>query len=100
MSNQVRRTGKLDVTEMRNPVRRLILQLDLNSPSIVRWRVIWMRIVQLAANKDRELYRQLTGFPKDLPDLAKLRPPNNSRPRGVDQSCHFLRQLGTLPEEY
>jgi HNH endonuclease len=81
-------------------VRRLILQLDLNSPSMARWRVMWMRIVQLAGKKDPVLYRQLTGFPKDLPDLAKLRPPTNSRQKGVSESCHFLRELGSLPGEY
>ncbi|MCC7339027.1 MAG: hypothetical protein IT422_28360 [Pirellulaceae bacterium] len=83
-----------------SPVRRLIMQLDLNSPKLVAWRVMWMRIIQLAAEKDQQLYRQLTGVPAELPDLKRLRPPSKSRPDGVSERCHALRQLGKLPEVY
>ena len=64
------------------------------------WRVMWMRIVQLAAERDRALYLQLVGFPKELPDLESLRPPLNSRPEGVFDSCYAKRQRGDLPEAY
>jgi len=80
--------------------QRLILQLDLNSPKLKEWRVMWMRIVALAAEQDLALYSQLTGFPSDLPNVARLRPPNNSRPEGADESWFAKRESGELPDVY
>ncbi|MCY2988962.1 MAG: hypothetical protein NTY19_13985 [Planctomycetota bacterium] len=41
------------------------------------------------------------GFPEDLPDLSRLRPPEgNSRLDGVEQSYFAQRQRGELPETY
>jgi hypothetical protein len=81
-------------------VQRLIRQLDLNSPRLRKWRMMWMRIVNLAQQHDPELYRQLTGFPTDLPDLRRLRPPTNSRPDGLEMSWYAKRQRGQLPDAY
>lgn len=80
--------------------RRLIQQLDLNSPMLKKWRVMWMRIVDLAQQQDISLYQQLAGFPEDLPDLKRLRPPANSRPESIEVSWHAKRQRGQLPETY
>jgi hypothetical protein len=80
--------------------RRLIQQLDLNSPNLTRWRVMWMRIVQLAAERDSKLYSQLVGFPDKLAELNRLRPPLNSRPEGVGESWNAMRQRGLLPTIY
>lgn len=81
--------------------RSLILKLDLNSPRMVSWRLIWMRIIELAQANDQTLHRQLMGFPDDLPDLARLRPPGgNTRPANVLRS-HFARAArGELPATY
>lgn len=87
--------------DSRSPdVTRLILQLDLNSPRMKEWRITFMRIVELAAKHDLELYQKLTGFPKELPDLSKLRPPRNSRTDGISQSWFMRRERGELPPEY
>lgn len=80
--------------------QRLIRQLDLNSPKLVKWRVMWMRIVDLAKERDSILYRQLTGFPEDLPNLSRMRPPNNSSPGGIEISWYAKRQRGQLPDLY
>lgn len=80
--------------------KRLIAQIDLNSPTLRRWRVMWMRIINLASQHDVALFLQLTGFPEDLPDLSRMRPPNNSRPEGIEISWHAKRQRGQLPESY
>ena len=80
--------------------KRLIQQLDLNSPKLKKWRVMWMRIVNLAKERDANLYKQLAGFPEDLPNLGRLRPPGNSRPDGVEISYHSQRDRGLLPEIY
>jgi len=80
--------------------QRLIRQLDLNSPRLRSWRVMWMRIVALAKDRDKGLYSQLVGFPRDLPNLSRLRPPQNSRRENLE-TCWFARRLrGSLPAEY
>jgi hypothetical protein len=81
-------------------VQRLILQMDLNSPRLIQWRLMYQRIVELAATHDPRLYVRLTGFPDDLPDLSQRRPPHNSRPSGVRRSCFMRRQHGELPAVY
>ena len=43
-----------------------------------------MRIVTLAEERDADLYCQLVGFPNDLPDLGKLKPPHNHREEGLE----------------
>jgi len=88
------------VTPHDRETRRLIRQLDLNSPRLKSWRVMWMRIVALAKNRDARLYRQLVGFPEDLPDLSKMRPPMNARKEGLEQCWFACRQRGDLPAEY
>ena len=80
--------------------KRLIRQLDLNSPRLKTWRVMWMRIVALAKDRDRGLYFQLVGFPEDLPDLSKRRPPQNTRKTGLEHCWFAQRQRGNLPAEY
>ena len=80
--------------------KRLIHQLDLNSPKLKRWRVMWMRIVDLAKERDAKLYEHLVAFPEDLPNLGRLRPPSNSRPDGIEVSWYAKRQRGQLPESY
>ena len=77
--------------------QRLIRQLDLNSPRLKKWRVMWMRIVCLAEDRDARLFHQLVGPPTDLPDLSRLKPPLNNRREGITQSW-FARQLsGEVP---
>jgi hypothetical protein len=80
---------------------KLILQLDLNSPRLVQWRIMWMRIADLAQTRDRELLRRLVGFPDSLPDLRRLRPPDgNTRPIGIAESWAALAKQGMLPDHY
>ena len=78
----------------------LIRQMDLNSPKLKKWRVMWMRVVDLAKKHDEGLYFQLVGPPEDLPDLGGLRPPVNSRAEGLVDSWFARRQRGALPPEY
>ncbi len=80
--------------------QRLIRQLDLNSPKLKNWRVMWMRIVDLAKDRDHDLYLQLVGFPEDRPDLVRLRPPQNDREEGLEESWFARRKRGELPDVY
>jgi len=52
-----------------------------------------MRIVVLAEKTDADLYLQLVGFPKDLPDLNKLSPPYNHRNEGANKAREHLRAV-------
>ena len=74
--------------------------LFLNSPKWVEWRLSWIRIIDLAAENDAELFHRLMQYPNDLPDLAVLQPDGNSRPEGVEQSYFAQRKRGELPETY
>jgi hypothetical protein len=76
--------------------QRLALQLDLNSPERIDWRVQWMRIVALAAERDRDLWETLVSLPDDLPNLSRLRPPANSRQEGIRESWFERRSRGEL----
>ena len=66
-----------------------------------QWRVERMSIVELAGEYNPEFYLQLMGFPKDIPDLSRLRPPDgNTRPKGIKES-HFAKHVrGELPATY
>jgi hypothetical protein len=80
---------------------RLIELLGLDGDQAVEFRALWIGIVALASQHDPELYHKLMGFPADLPDLSRLRPPKgNKRPEGVQESWHARKQAGTLPETY
>lgn len=79
----------------------LIAKLGLNSPQMNRWRLIWIRNVQLARENDSQQYQRLMQYPDDLPDLSRLRPPaGNTRPEGIEQSCLSRRERHELPENY
>lgn len=80
---------------------RLIQVLDLNSPRLIEWRTLWMRIIELAAAHNPELHRELVGFPQDMPQLDRLRPPGgNDRPDGIAESWHMRKARGELPPQY
>jgi hypothetical protein len=80
---------------------RLIRVLDLNSPAMVQWRTLWLRIVDLAERNDVSLYRELLRFPEPLPSLKRLRPPGgNSRPDGIIESWAAMAKRGELPGVY
>lgn len=81
--------------------RRIVQVLRLDGPRLTELRAIWIEVVRLAAANSPDLHRRLLGFPADLPDLGRLRPPGgNSRPEGIGQSCFLLRQRGELPTTY
>ena len=77
---------------------RLIEILDLNSPKAIEWRQMWLRIASMASKHDATLLAMLVGFPRELPDLSRKKPPRNSRPEGVAESWFAKRQRKELPE--
>ncbi len=90
-----------EISGLTAEVDRLIRVLDLDDEDYRRWRRVWIRIIELAEQYDPQLYLDLTSFPEDLPDLARLRPPaGNERPEGVQASYFEQRKRGTLAMTY
>lgn len=79
---------------------RIVHLLCLNSTAFKRWRRMWVRIVELAAEHDPALHRELMGYPQDLPDLSACRASKNTRQAGIEQSHFARRQRGELAETY
>jgi hypothetical protein len=78
----------------------LIELLGLDSRESTRFRKRWIEIVALA-RQNPDLYRELMGYPDDLPNLRCRRPPGgNTRPAGVEQSAFARRERGELPSSY
>jgi hypothetical protein len=79
----------------------LIEILGLDTEDAVEFRMTWIGIVLMAANSNPEVHGKLMGFPPDLPDLRRLRPPGgNMRPEGLSTSWHALSKRGELPQTY
>jgi hypothetical protein len=90
------------VVEARTPeASRLVRQLGLDDRRATEFRLMWISIVEMAARYHRPLYQRLMGFPDDLPNLARLRPPGgNTRPDGIEASYYVKRQNGSLMATY
>lgn len=78
----------------------IILKLGLDSPKFRKWRLIWIRNVELAKQHDPDQYKRLLSFPDDLPDLSRRKPVSNSKPGGIKESYYAVRSRGELPEYY
>ena len=81
---------------------RIIRILRLDSEDATGFRRRMFAILRSLAINDVRMFRQLVGFPSDLPDLraAKRRNRDNTRPEGIRQSALQLRENGTLPNWY
>jgi hypothetical protein len=79
----------------------LTSRIEHGNPRLVAWRLLWIRLVDLASEHDANLFAQLLGHPFDFPNLARLRPPcGNTRPSGVSASHFARRARGELPAIY
>lgn len=79
---------------------RIIRVLGLDSPEHTEFRMNLIGIISLAKDHDPELFVSLMGYPETLPDLSQMRPLSNTRPEGIEQSCHARRQRNELPDIY
>jgi hypothetical protein len=60
-----------------------------------------LQIIRLAEQFDPQLYVDLMGYPAELPDLSRKRPPaGNTRPDGIPHSCFASRTRSELPDTY
>lgn len=88
------------ITPLNADGENLIDVLDLDNDDLRQFRKVMLDILDLCSVKDRRLFVQLMGFPDNLPDLSKKKPPSNSRPEGIDQSFFAQRRRGDLPDTY
>ena len=80
--------------------RGIIDKLRLDAPDYVEYRKMWIGIVQQLQNAP-DILHVILKYPDDLPNLERLKPPGgNSRPEGVNESCHARRKRGELPATY
>ena len=100
-ADQVRVNPDGSIEGLTDGAKKLIEILCLNSETFKRWRLIWIRNIELAKEYDAQQYQRLMGFPDDLPNLRLLRPPGgNRRPDGINVCYYAKRQRGELPETY
>ena len=81
--------------------KRLIEHLRLNEPERRANRLRHLSLFDGQRRQARELLDFTFGYPADLPDLSRLKPPaGNTRPGGI-RTSHFARKkAGTLPLYY
>jgi hypothetical protein len=94
----VREDGRIEATTP--DANKLIRVLGLDDPEYCEFRRLLIDIATMAANSEPGLFQRLMGYPNDLPDLARLRPPHNSRPQGIRESYRAQRDRGELPDTY
>jgi hypothetical protein len=96
---RVHEDGRIEGTT--REVRRLIRMLGLDGREETEGRFLWQGIIALTQRSNPALYQRLMGFPAELPNLSRLRPPGgNSRPDGVASSYFAQQKDGRLPEMY
>lgn len=82
--------------------QELIDFLELDGPLARKRRRIIIGMIRTLQKHHRELFVKWMGFPEDLPNLKSKpnRPPQNTKPEGVEDSFFALRERGELPAVY
>jgi hypothetical protein len=92
------RTGEIQATN--DTGKRIISVLRLDNEDATRVRRDWIGILRSVARCDEHLFRKLIGYPENLPNLAKAKPPENTRLAGINLSARYLHDSGSLPDWY
>jgi hypothetical protein len=96
---RVNRDGRIEA--LNEDGRRLIAVLRLDNKENTRFRHDWLDFIEEFQRTRPDLYLRVMGFPQDLPNLARLRPPGgNTRPDGIKESYFAKWQRRELPEVY
>jgi hypothetical protein len=89
------------VTSLNKQGKRLVNVIRLNHPRFIEERLKTLHLWKVLAAHDPAELQRLMGFPADLPDLSKLKPPGgNRRPEGILESCLACRNRDDLPRTY
>jgi hypothetical protein len=97
-SVEVHEDGTIDALNESGEV--LIETLRLDNKDHTRFRHLVINTLRSLVIHDRQTYILWMRYPDDLPDLSRLRPPGNTKPEGIDDSCYAHRIRGELPEVY
>lgn len=94
-----------EIEAMTRHGQELIIALDLASSELQRKRDYYLHLAAMTQEQPHDsdvvvLYHHAFGFSDDLPNLAALRPPGNTRPEGVATCFHQLRAEGRLSATY
>jgi len=79
--------------------KKLIKVFSLNDQPRVAFRKLLLEIYN-ESDKTSDKFKKWFGFPEDLPDLKRLKPPRNTKPEGIEQSHFERRKRGELPDIY
>jgi len=83
------------------PAEEIVEILHLNDPEYVFRREQMIALLGELEKRRPDLHGVWLGYPDDLPDLTRLRPPGgNLIPNGVEESHFALRRRGKLPVSY
>lgn len=84
--------------------QKIVRKLGLDSPEYNEWRRLMIDIVAMAAatktGKHKDLFKNLMGYPDNLPDLGRKTPASNSRRKGVTECAFERKKRGELPDVY
>ncbi len=70
-------------------------------PFVFYLEILALKIANPESREVDRLFVEAFGYPADLPDLTRLRPPDGNLRDGSELACHFvLRQQGRLGEVY
>jgi len=98
-SIQIDPSGKIIATS--HDAALIIESIGLNRPSYQEFRRTWIQIAECVSIQDSEIMKLVFGYPSDLPDLTKRRPPGgNLQPEGIVSSHYSRRERGELPRTY
>lgn len=93
------RMGCIEACDDSNVGEQIIRVLRLDSEDATNTRRLWLELLRAAAQANDKLFRELIGYPKNLPDLRGTKA-RNKRESGLDQSAKHLRDIGALAEWY
>ena len=98
---RVHKDGTIAALNPEGQILIAVLRLDNDNVENTEFRRLMFEVICLARKKDPAMYSRLMGFPDDLPNLARKRPPGgNSRPEGIRESYQARRARNELPETY
>jgi hypothetical protein len=83
------------------PAGEIVEALHLNDAEYVFRRRQMIAMLGELETRRPDLHALWLGYPDNLPDLARLRPPGgNTRPPGIEQSHFARRKRAELPVRY
>jgi hypothetical protein len=93
------RIGCIEARDSSRIGEQIIRVLRLDSEDATNTRRLWLELLRAAAQANEKLFRELIGYPKQLPDLRATKV-QNTKITGLQQSAHYLRDIGALPDWY